>query len=226
VRAEDWSGVVAYRMNAVIFDLDGVLCDTVSLHLAGWRRIAGELGLPFDPSLNDRLRGLSREDSLALVLGPRAAQLSDEQKADLLRRKNEDFLARVAKLSPRDLYPGVRALLEDLRRRGVPAALASSSRNARIVIQQLGVTELFSVVVDRNDVDRSKPDPAVLLTAAERLGVQPPECVVIEDGASGVEAALAAGMRVVGVGPPQRVGRAHRAYASLAELTAREVLSR
>lgn len=203
---------------AVIFDMDGVLTDTTELHYQGWQRIADELGAPFDRAGYEPLRGLGRMESLELLLGPRAARFTDEQKKDLAARKNVDFLERVARLTPADLLPGARELLEALRARGVPIALASSSRNAEAVIARLGIRAFFKVFVDANQVPRSKPDPAVFLEAANRLHVPPARCVVIEDAASGVAAALAAGMKVVGLGPPERVGGAQRVVERLSDV--------
>lgn len=210
---------------SVIFDLDGVLTDTAELHYLSWQSLADELGLPFDRQANEALRGISREQSLAIVLGRRAAEFSDQQKRDLLRRKNEDYLRRVEQMTPADLFDGARDLLEQLRARGAGIALASSSRNARAVVQRLQIGSLLDALVDGNDAPLSKPHPQVFLTAAERLETPPARCVVVEDAESGVEAGLAAGMRVIGIGPPQRVGRAHLVVHRTGELSAERVLS-
>lgn len=205
---------------AVLFDLDGVLTDTAELHYQSWQTLADELGLPFDRHANEALRGLSREQSLALVLGARAGEVSEAQRADLTRRKNEDYLRRVAKMTPADLLPGAAELLAALAAMDVPMAVASSSRNAHTVIERLGIASRFRVIVDGNLAPRSKPDPQVFLVAAERLGVAPSRCIVVEDAASGVAAAKAAGMRVIGLGPPERVGAADRVVSCLSEIDA------
>lgn len=203
---------------AVIFDLDGVLTDTAELHYQSWQRLMDEIGIPFDRQVNEALRGLSRQESLETILGERSSELTDEQKEDMCRRKNDEYLARVAKMTLADLSPGAGELLQSLRERGVAVAVASSSKNAEAVLDRLGIRPLLDVLVDGNDVQRSKPDPQVFLVTAERLGLQPAQCLVVEDAASGVEAARAAGMRVVGLGPAERVGRAHRVAATLADL--------
>jgi len=208
----------------VIFDLDGVLTDTAELHYQSWKWLAGELGIPFDRDRNEPLRGLSRRASLERLLGQRSAEFSEAQKQDLARRKNEHYLARVARLTPADLLPGAAALLEDVRRRGLAVAVASSSRNAGAVLDRLGIRPLIDAVVDGNDIDRAKPDPQVFLAAAERLGLPPQRCIVVEDAASGVAAGLAAGMRVVGIGPADRVGGAHLVRGTIAELRADELV--
>ena len=212
------------RTQAVIFDLDGVLTDTAELHYQSWQWLTDELGIPFDRQANDALRGLSRMESLAMVLGDRADQFSGEQKREIARRKNEDYVRRVGKMTPADLFPGAAELLRELRRRGVAVAVASSSKNAAVVIERLGIRPLLDLLVDGNDIERSKPDPQIFLAAAERLGLAPSQCVVVEDAASGVEAALAAGMRVVGLGPQERVGRAQRVVSQIADLSAEDLL--
>jgi len=205
---------------AAIFDLDGVLTDTAELHYQSWQWIADELGLPFGRQANEALRGLSREESLVRVLGARAGDFTDEQQHEIAERKNSDYCRRVARMTPADLFPGARELLEQLRARGVGIAVASSSRNARTVVDRLQIRPLLDVLVDGNDAPRSKPDPQVFLLAAERLGVPAARCVVVEDAASGIEAARAAGMRVIGIGPPERVGHAHCVTGQLADLNA------
>lgn len=210
---------------AVIFDLDGVLTDTAELHYRSWQAIADALGLPFDRAANEHLRGLSREESLARVLGPRASGFADSRKADLTRKKNEIYLSLVARMTPADLFDGAADLLRDLRSAGARLAIASSSRNAQIVVQRLGIAACFDVIVDGNDAPLSKPDPQVFLLAAERLSARPEDCVVIEDAASGIAAAQAANMRVIGIGPAERVGAADRVVPALGMLRAGDVLS-
>lgn len=203
---------------AAIFDLDGVLTDTAELHYLSWERLARELRLPFDRQANEALRGLSRMESLERLLGRRGGEFSAAQKEELCRRKNEDYLRRVARMTPLDLFTGAAALLRGLRAAGLRVGVASSSRNARAVVARLEIEPLLDAIVDGNDAERSKPDPQVFLLAAERLGAAPARCVVVEDAESGVEAALAAGMRVIGLGPPQRVGRAHLCVSALHEI--------
>jgi len=141
-----------------------------------------------------------------------------------MARKNARYLERVSRMTPDDALPGAGKLLETLRARRVPTAVASSSKNAQLVLDKLGVRAFFDAIVDGNDVERSKPDPQLFLAAAERLGVPAARCVVVEDAESGVTAARAAGMEVVGVGPIERVGRADRVVASLRELSAEMLL--
>lgn len=212
-------------VRAILFDLDGVLTDTAELHFQSWKSVADELGIPFDRAANEALRGLSREESLERLLGPRCAEFTPDEKAAITRQKNEAYLDRVRRMSLRDVFPGAADLLRDLRSAGVRLAVASSSRNAHAVVERLGIGPLLDAIVDGNDAPRSKPDPQVFLLAAKRLGVAPQDCVVVEDAASGVAAALAAGMRVVGVGPVERVGMAHLRVTRIGALTRDALLS-
>ncbi len=210
---------------AVIFDLDGVLTNTAELHYQSWARLTRELGLAFDRRANEPLRGLSRMESLALVLGDRGGDWDAQGKQELADRKNRYYQELIAHMTPADALPGAAELLRELRRRRIPTAVASSSRNARTVLERLELLPLLDAVVDGHDIDHSKPHPQVFLLAADRLGVPPERCVAVEDAESGVAAALAAGMRVVGIGPPERVGRAHYIVGAVAELTVGRLLA-
>ncbi len=196
------------RARAILFDLDGVITDTADLHYRSWQRLADELGLPFDRAINEHLRGLSRPKSLRIVLADRWEDFAESERAALLERKNRYYLDSVAAMSPADAFGGIPELLGDLRAADVRLAVASSSRNARVVLERLQLLARFDAIADGNDVEHSKPDPAVFLCAARRVEVPPSRCLVIEDAASGIEAARAARMKVVGVGPPERVARA------------------
>ncbi len=207
----------------MIFDLDGVLTDTAELHYQSWQRLSSELGIGFDRQINERLRGVGRRESLEIVLGGSASQYSEMQKQRLADQKNAYYLAAVEQMTPASALLGVPALLADLRARGARLAVASSSRNARVVLERLALTAAFEEVVDGNDVPESKPDPRIFLAAAARLGLAPAACVVIEDAESGVQAARAAGMRVIGVGPPERVGAADQIVADMSVLQAVDI---
>lgn len=205
-------------LNGAIFDLDGVLTETDELHFQSWAALGRALGIPWDRAANEALRGLSREQSLEIFLGPRAASVSAAQKQELLARKNDDYLSRVQRLTPSAALPGARSLLEALRGAGWRVAVASSSRNAGLVLDRLELRPLLDAVVDGNAVRDSKPHPALFLAAAAALHVPAARCVVVEDAASGVAAGLAAGMRVIGIGPAQRVGGAHARYERVADV--------
>lgn len=211
-------------IEVVIFDLDGVLTDTAELHFQSWLRVAEEIDIVIEEAVRDQIRGPGRMESLEIVLGERSGEFSDEQKAELALKKNRQYVKMLESMTPEDLLPGVVQLLRALRERGVPTAVASSSRNAGAVVDRLQIRPLLNLVVDGNDVERGKPDPEVFLLAAKRLGVAPERCVVVEDAEKGVEAALTAGMRVVGIGPRERVGKAHLVVDAIADLTADQLL--
>jgi len=208
----------------VIFDLDGVLVRTDDLHFCAWRETAAAEGLAFDRAMSDRLRGRGRADSLSVILRANGAERDGAAFERILASKNERFRSRLAGIDGTLLCPGVVDLLAGLGAGGVPMAVASSSRNAREILSSTGIAGAFACVVDGTDTVRTKPEPEVFLRAAAGLGLEASACVVVEDAAVGVEAALAAGARVLGVGPAGEVGRAHRVVGSLAGLDAAGLL--
>lgn len=204
-------------IKGVIFDLDGVLTDTAEYHYRGWQRLADEEGLPFDREANEALRGLSRRDSLMRIIGDR--QYSEEQLQEMMERKNRYYVESIEEISPKDLLPGAEALLNQLRAAGIKIAIGSASKNAKTVVELLGIADKVDAIADGYSVQYSKPAPDLFLYAAKQLGLNPAECVVVEDAASGIEAALAAKMQTVGLGPVERVGAAHVVLPSLEGVT-------
>lgn len=201
--------------HAFIFDLDGVLTDTARLHLNAWANLARELDLPFDPGMEDRLRGLSRMDSLELVLGAQAARFSPERKRALAEHKNAAYVEALAEMDERDLLPGALAALLAVRAAGCGLALASASRNAPTVLARLGIAELFHHIVDPACTPRGKPAPDIFLAAAAALEVPPSHCVGIEDAVAGIQAIRSAGMVAIGIGDPLTLSDAHQVLPSL-----------
>lgn len=197
-------------IQAVIFDLDGVLVDTAHYHFVAWQRLAHELGIPFTERDNERLKGVSRMRSLEIILEIGGRSLSEHEKEALATRKNEWFVAHIRAIRPDEIFPGVKEFVLRLRRDGLKIGLASSSKNARLVLKNLQIEDLFDAYVDGTMVSHSKPHPEIFLTAARQLGVPPAACVVFEDAEAGVEAARAAGMKCVGVGDAAHVGNANR----------------
>lgn len=184
---------------AIIFDLDGVICTTDMYHYLAWKALADSLGLPFDEKVNGLLRGVSRMESLEIVLGEHSADYSQEQKTALATRKNEIYKSYLSAMTPGDLSKEVRSTLYTLRQRGYLLAIGSSSKNTRQILRQLGLGNFFDAVADGTMITRSKPDPEVFLLAASMLGVRPENAVVIEDAESGVRAAKAGRFRAIGI---------------------------
>ena len=184
---------------AIIFDLDGVICTTDKYHYLAWKALAYSLGLPFDEKVNGLLRGVSRMESLEIVLGEHSTEYSQEQKTALATRKNEIYKSYLSAMTPGDLSKEVRSTLYTLRQRGYLLAIGSSSKNTRQILRQLGLGEFFDAVADGTMITRSKPDPEVFLLAASMLGVRPENAVVIEDAESGVRAAKAGRFRAIGI---------------------------
>jgi beta-phosphoglucomutase len=200
-------------IRAFIFDLDGVLTDTAEYHYRGWKRLADELGIPFTREENEALRGIPRRGSLMLIL--RERQYPEEQILEMMERKNLYYLEFIRQITPRDLLPGARELLEEIRAAGLKSALGSASRNAPQVVERLGIADLLDTISDGHSVAQQKPAPDLFLHAAAQLGLTPAECVVVEDAAAGIEAAHAGGFRSVGLGPRERVGKAELVLPSL-----------
>lgn len=200
-------------IHGVIFDLDGVLTDTSEFHYLGWQRLADEEELPFDREANEALRGIPRRASLLHILGDRPA--TEDQIQEMMERKNRYYQEFIEGVTPDNLLPGALEMLRELRAAGIRVAIGSASKNAKTVIGKLGIGELVDAVSDGSSVTQHKPAPDLFLHAAGQLGLAPEQCVVVEDARSGVEAALAAGMWAVGLGPEERVGAAHVVLPSL-----------
>jgi beta-phosphoglucomutase len=188
------------RLAAVVFDLDGVLTDSAEHHFRAWRRLAEEESLPFDRELNERLKGVSRMESLEIILEHAGRRPDPAERVRLADRKNAYFRELIAGIGPDDLLPGMGELLAELRRRGVRTAVASMSHNAPEVLDRLGIRPLIDAVVDPGSVMVGKPDPEIFLAAADALDVRTDDCAAIEDAQAGVAAIRAAGMVAVGVG--------------------------
>jgi beta-phosphoglucomutase len=208
---------------AVIFDLDGVLTDTAEYHYQAWRRLAEEEGLTFSREDNEKLRGVSRRASLELIL--KGSSRSEEKILEMMDRKNNYYRNYIQTMDSNDLLPGALEILKQLRKVGVKLALASASKNARDVVERLSLKDYFEVIADGNSVKRAKPEPDLFLFAAGKLSVSPQCTAVVEDAEAGIEAALAANMATVGIGPPERVGKADLVCKSVAEIDVSDLLS-
>lgn len=206
-------------IRGVIFDLDGVIVDTARYHYLAWKRLAAEVGIDLSIEDNERLKGVSRMQSLDIILEIGGVSLGAEQKEDLASRKNGWFLEYVEQMTPSEIFPGVKELITSLRNQGFKVALASSSKNAARVLELLQIEDLFDEVVDGTMIKNSKPDPEIFLLAASNLQLEPSECVVFEDAEAGVEAALKAGMKCVGVGDAEILAAANKVIPATGQFT-------
>jgi len=211
-------------IRGVIFDLDGVLVSTDELHYRAWDRLAESEGISFERAQNERQRGVSRMESLEVVLERSARVHAEAEKQAMAARKNAWYVDALQTLTPDDALPGVRALLADLRERGIRLAIGSSSRNARLILDRVLLTEAVDAIVDGNDITASKPDPEVFLLAAGQLGLDPHECLVVEDAPAGIEAAQRAGMSILCVDARGALTVPCRKVGSLADITVDELL--
>ena len=187
-------------MKAVIFDLDGVICFTDKLHYKAWKTVADEQGIYFDEKINDRLRGVSRMASLDIILERAGRAYSLDEKKEIAEKKNSIYVSLLDTMNENDLDDGVKEALDTLRERGTLLAIGSSSKNTKKILEKLGLKDYFDAVSDGTNITRSKPDPEVFLKAAQMLGVEPEDAIVVEDALSGIDAALAGGFKCVGIG--------------------------
>jgi beta-phosphoglucomutase len=190
------------NIKACIFDLDGVIVDTAIYHYKAWKRLANSLGFDFTEHQNEQLKGVSRVRSLELILGWGGVTKTAAEQEVLATQKNTWYMEMVNQMKPDEILPGAKEFVEKCRKAGIKIALGSASKNSMTILNKIGITNLFDVVIDGNKVSKAKPDPQVFLQGAKELSVEPEECVVFEDAIAGVEAAKAGGMRVVGIGQP------------------------
>ncbi len=210
-------------IRAFIFDLDGVITDTSEFHFLAWQRLAREEGLPFTRQDNEALRGVARRESLNLIL--KGKQIAETTAEAWMERKNNYYIELVKTITPGNLLPGASELLGEVRRAGLKVAIASSSKNARLVVERLRLGPALDAIVDGSMAARSKPAPDLFLKAAELLGIPPAMCMVVEDAASGIEAGQAAGMRTLGLGPVERVGKADLVLPDLSAARLADILA-
>lgn len=213
-------------IQAVIFNLDGVLVTTDACHFEAWKKMAKEHGIPFDQSTYERIRGMSRLDGLDIILRKARRPYSPGEKWALATRKNDLYMECIAQLGTECVLPGAQETVMKLKDIGYKIAVGSSSQNAVFILKQLGIREFFDAVADGNQIERLKPDPEVFLLAAHKLGMAPEQCLVVEDSPDGILAARAGGMMSLGVREAASCPQADFSAASLLEANLPLVLKR
>ncbi len=190
------------KTKAIIFDLDGVITNTEEYHYLAWKALADKLELKFDRQQNEQTKGISRRESLDIILYINGAsdRYSEEEKEAFCSQKNELYVKAIESLTPNDILPGIKELIYAAKANGLKTAVASVSKNAPKVLKSLGLWNSFDYVADAAKVKRSKPDPEIFSVCAVSLGIKPEYCIGIEDSQAGIEAIHAAGMKSVGVG--------------------------
>ena len=205
-------------MKAFVFDLDGVIVFTDQFHYKAWKKMADRMGIYFDEEINNHLRGVSRMDSLEIILERYDGTLNTEEKEALAQEKNDVYCELLKTMIPADVTTEVRETLTELRNRGYKLAIGSSSKNAKFILEKVALIEYFDAISDGTNITRSKPDPEVFLKAAEFLGIQPEECIVVEDASAGIDGAKAGGMKAVGIGDAYSYEKTDYPIKSFAEL--------
>ena len=188
------------KYNAIIFDLDGVICHTDKYHYEAWKKVADELGIYFDEEINNRLRGVSRMESFEIILERYSRTMEEEEKVLWITKKNDIYKELLKNMNPSDLSAEVKETLDGLRAAGLKLAIGSSSKNARFILGQLGLGDYFDAISDGNNITKSKPDPEVFIKAAEYIGEEPDKCLVVEDAKAGLKAAIAGEMDCAAIG--------------------------
>ncbi|HSA04293.1 MAG TPA: beta-phosphoglucomutase [Tenuifilaceae bacterium] len=206
-------------IKACIFDLDGVVVDTAKYHYLAWKRLAHELGFEFKEIHNERLKGVSRMRSLEILLEVGGLSFPLERMEQMATQKNEWYLEYIRKMTPDEILPGAKELLEELRLHNIKVALGSASKNAPLILERIGLANHFDAILDGNSVSVAKPAPDIFLVAAKALGELPEHCIVFEDAEAGIDAAISAGMRCVGIGSSDNLGRANLVIPNLKQFT-------
>ena len=188
------------KFKGVIFDLDGVLCFTDELHYRAWKMLADRLNIYFDREINNRLRGVSRMESLEIVFERASRDYTIAEKEAFAAEKNAYYVESLRTMSEKDVSDEVRTTLAALKERGIKIAIGSSSKNTPTILERIGLESAFDAVSDGNNITRSKPDPEVFLKAAEFLGLAPEDCLVVEDAVAGIDAGKAGGFVTAGIG--------------------------
>ena len=213
-------------IKAFLFDLDGVIVETAGFHYQAWRHLANDLGFDISEEFNEGLKGISRMESLDLILKHGGVELSEEQKLNLAVTKNDHYLALVSQMTPDDILPGVQDFFQQIKQTDIKIGLGSVSKNAKMILERVGLLQEFDVIIDGTKISKSKPDPEVFLNGAAELGFLPNECIVFEDAVAGVEAGKRAEMQVVGIGKAELLTKADIVLAGFEKLKLKDLLSK
>jgi beta-phosphoglucomutase len=208
-----------------LFDLDGVLVDTAVYHYQAWKALANSLGFDFTEEQNEHLKGVNRMRSLDMILEWGNVSKTDEEKAELAKVKNEQYVSMISKMTEAEVLPGTLPLLEQLKAAGIKIALGSASKNSGLILERTNLAHLFDAIVDGNHVTASKPDPEVFLKGADALGLEPANCLVFEDAQAGVQAAVNGGMKVVGIGQQNNLQGANVVIKDLSGINVQEIIA-
>jgi len=207
------------RIEACIFDLDGVIVDTAKYHFMAWKKLAEQLGINFTEKDNERLKGVSRMESLEIILELGKKSIGQNKKIELATLKNLWYNDYIRKMTPEEILPGSLDFINKLKKADIRVAVGSASKNTPLILDRVGISKLFDAVADGNNVEKAKPDPEVFLKAANMLGIEPGKCIVFEDAIAGVQAALNAGMMCIGIGSPAVLKNAHIVVKGLYEMS-------
>ena len=202
----------------VIFDLDGVIVDTAKFHYLAWRKLANDLGFDITETQNEELKGVSRVKSLEIILDWGGVTLSEDEFMEQMAIKNDNYLAYISGMTKSDILPGVSEVINYLKENNIPIALGSASKNARNILEKVGLYQGFDAIVDGNDVSKAKPNPEVFLIAANQLNVAPENCVVFEDSVAGIQAANLAEMTSIGIGEKSVLNEADHVFTDFTEI--------
>ena len=213
------------KLKGFIFDLDGVITDTAEYHYLGWKKLADEENMEFDREFNEKFRGVSRMECLDLLLEANNRKVTPEERKELAERKNNYYQEYLKNISKDNLLDGIEDVLKTLKDKGFKLAIASASKNTSIVVKKLDIKDMFDTISDGHSVKKSKPAPDLFLHTAEKLNLEPKECVVFEDAEAGVDAAIAANMTAVGIGPEKRVGHAHYRFDSVQDIELKKIMN-
>lgn len=213
------------KVKACIFDLDGVIVDTAKYHYIAWKEIARDLNFDFTEHDNERLKGVSRMRSLDILLEIGNLSFNETTRLELADRKNKIYVGYIEKMTYDEILPGVLSFLRQLEEADIPTAIGSASKNTPLILERIGLSGYFKTVIDGNKTSKAKPDPEVFLLGAKALNIPPESCIVFEDAEAGIEAAIAAGMRSVGIGNPKILGKADRVIPGFEEMDLERLLN-